>query len=213
MVLKTEDKVVLICDYREKDLIEILKKLGANIKEMNLKCGDFICSKRIAIERKRHEDFISSVIDGRVFEQAKALRESFEKPLMIIEGFSNREINENALKAALASLIVDYNISLITTKNPLDTAKTIYWIAEKEQQENKYELAFKVGKKPKDDKKIKEFIVASIPGISTKLSKRLLEYFGSVEKIFLASEVELRKVKGIGKELAKKIKRILTEKY
>jgi ERCC4-type nuclease len=212
-MLLDSKKIVVVCDYREKELIEALKRLGVVVNEMNLEVGDFVCSQKIVIERKTHSDFITSIIDGRIFEQAEALKENFERPVIIIEGYSNREINENALKAALASLIVDYGISLISTKNVLDTAKTIYWIARKEQEEKKQKIAFKVGKKPQDEKKLKEFIVSSIPGISAVLSKRLLERFGSVEKVFSASEEELKSVKGIGEKLAKRIKKILSEKY
>ncbi|MEM5772888.1 MAG: ERCC4 domain-containing protein [Candidatus Aenigmatarchaeota archaeon] len=211
-LLKSE-KVMLICDYREREINEILKKMVATVNEMALECGDFICSKRIAIERKTYDDFISSIIDGRIFEQAKELKRNFEKPIILIEGYSTREINENSLKGAIASLVVDFGISLISTRNQLDTAKTIYWIARKEQEEKNFTLAFKVGKKPEDGKKVKEFIVSSIPGISTILSKRLLEKFGSVEKVFSASEEELKSVRGIGKKLAKKIKKVLSEKY
>ena len=213
MLLKPEGKIVVVCDYRERETIELLEKIGAVVNKRNLEVGDFVCSQRIVIEKKTHSDFISSIIDGRIFEQAKNMKSNFERPVILIEGYSTREINENALKAAIASLIVDYGISLINTKNPVDTAKTIYWIAKKEQEEMKHEVAFKVGKKPEDSKKLKEFIISGIPGVSTVLSKRLLEYFGSVEKIFVASEKELKAVNGIGEKLAKKIKKILTEKY
>jgi Fanconi anemia group M protein len=212
-MLLDSKEIVIICDYREKEVIEALRRFGVAVKEMNLEVGDFVCSQKIVIERKTHSDFISSIIDGRIFEQSKALKENFERPVIIIEGYSNRQINENALKAALASLIVDYGISLLSTKNSLDSAKTIYWIARKEQEEKKQKIAFKVGKKPQDEKKLKEFIVSSIPGVSSVLSKRLLEKFGSVEKVFSASEQELKNVKGIGEKLARKIKRILSEKY
>lgn len=212
-ILKPEGKIVVVCDYREREIIVLLEKIGAAVNKMNLEVGDFVCSQRIVIERKTHADFIASVIDGRVFEQAKNLKENFEKRIIIIEGYSNREINENALKAAIASLLVDFGLSLINTKNPLDTAKTIYWIAKKEQEEVKHELAFKVGKKPEDVRKLKEFIVSGIPGVSTVISKRLLEHFGSVEKIFVASEEELKTVKGIGEKLAKRMRKILSEKY
>lgn len=212
VVLKPEN-VLILCDYREGKIAEILKKMNANVKEMDLKCGDFICSRRIAIERKTYDDFISSIIDGRIFEQAKELKENFEKPILLIEGFSTREINENVLKGAVANLLVDFGLSLIMTRNELDSAKTIYWIAKKEQEEKKLSVAFKVGKKPTDGNKVKEFIVSSIPGISTILSKRLLEKFGNVERVFCADEKELICVKGIGKKLAKKIRKILTEKY
>lgn len=208
-LLTSKERVIVICDYREREVIEALKKIGAVVNEMNLEVGDFVCSQKIVIERKSHADFISSIIDGRIFEQAKDLRENFERPVILIEGYSNREINENAFKAALASLIVDYGISLMNTRNSSDTAKTIYWIARKEQEERKQGIAFKVGKKPRDERKLKEFIVSSLPGVSMVLSKRLLEKFGSVEKIFSSSEEELRSVKGIGEKLAKKIKKIL----
>jgi Fanconi anemia group M protein len=212
-ILKLKEKVVIVADYREKEIIEYLKKFGAKINEMNLVVGDFVCSEGIAIERKTHSDFISSIIDGRIFEQAKALKEIFKRPIIIIEGYSIREINENALKGAIASLLVDFGISVLSTRNSLDTARTIYWIAKKEQSEGKKEITIKVGKKPKDIKRMQEQIVASLPGISTVFSKRLLEHFGSVEKIFTANEKELQKVKGIGKKLAFKIRKILTEKY
>lgn len=212
-ILKPIEKIVIVADYREKEIIEHLKKFEAKINEMNLHVGDFICSEEVAIERKTHSDFISSIIDGRIFEQAKDLRKNFEKPIIIIEGYSTREINENALKGAIASLVLDFGISLISTRNPLDTARTIYWIAKKEQLERRKEISIRVGKKSKEMKKMQEEIVASLPGVSKIISRRLLEHFGSIEKIFSASEEELKKVQGVGKKLAKKIKKILTEQY
>lgn len=212
-ILKSRDKVVIIADYREEEILPLLEMLGAVVNKMNLDVSDFTCSDRVAIERKTHSDFISSIIDGRIFEQAKDLKNNFEKPIIIVEGYSNREINENALKAATAVLLVNFDISLINTKNPYDTAKTIYWIAKKEQQESKFDVSFKVGKKPKELKKLQEEIVSSLPGVSTIISKRLLKYFGSIERIFTASEEELQKVKGVGKKLAKRIKGVLIEKY
>jgi Fanconi anemia group M protein len=212
-ILKPTGKIVIISDYREKEIIEHLKKMDTIVNEMNLEVGDFIASERVAIERKSYNDFIGSIIDGRIFEQATNLRKGFEKSIILIEGYSNREINDNALKAALATLMINFGVSIISTKNPYDTAKTIFWIAKKEQTENKYGVSFKVGKKPKSMKEMQEFIISSIPGISNVLAERLLNHFGSVEKIFNADERELRKVKGIGEKMAKNIRKILTHKY
>jgi len=212
-IFKPEGKIVVVCDYREKEVIESLKRLGAVVNEKSLEIGDFICSERVSIERKSHADFISSIIDGRIFEQVKNLKNNFEKPIVIIEGYSNRQINENALKGAIASLILDFGVSLLTTRNPFDTAKTIFWLARREQFEKKTGIGIKVGKKPKEMRRLQEFIVAGIPGVSLTIAKRLLEKFGSIEKIFTADEAELRKVKGIGESLAKKIRKILTIRY
>jgi len=208
------NKIVIFADYREKETIDHLKKMDIILSETNLEVGDFVLSdSRVVIERKTHSDFISSIIDGRVFDQARLMKDNFSNPLIIIEGSSNRYINENALRAAIATLIANFNISLLNTKNPLDTAKTIYWIAKKEQEENKRLVSFKVGKKPKEMYKIQERLVCSLPGINSVMSKRLLEHFGTVEKIFNADEKELKKIKGIGKKLANKIRKILIENY
>lgn len=213
-ILKPAGKIVIISDYRERDVIEFLKKTDAIVNEINLEVGDFICSdRRIAIERKTHSDFISSITDGRIFEQARLMKNNFEKPIVVIEGHSDRQISENSFKAAVASLLVDFNVSLLNTRNPYDTARTIYWIAKKEQEESKHGISFKVGKKPRETKELQERIVSSLPGINTTISKRLLECFKTIEGIYTADEKELQKVKGIGKILAGRIKKILTEKY
>jgi Fanconi anemia group M protein len=209
-LLKPANKTVIVSDYREKEVIEYLKKLGAVVNEQALEVADHICSEAVGIERKTYDDFVSSIIDGRIFEQAEVLKKSFEKPIVVIEGYSNRQINENALKAAIASLLIDFNVSLLATKNPLDTAKTIFWIAKKEQHAGSG-IAIKVGKKPKEIKKLQEFIVASIPSISTVLAKRLLQKFGSIEKIVAADVAELQKV--VGKKRSEAVKKVLTAKY
>ena len=208
------NKIVIFADYREREVSSHLKKMDIILTETNLEVGDFILSdSRVVIERKTHSDFISSIIDGRVFEQVKLMKDNFSNPVIIIEGSSNRYINENALRAAIASLITNFNISILNTKNSLDTAKTIYWIARKEQEENKHSVSIKVGKKPKEMHKLQERMICSLPSINSVMSKRLLEHFGTVEKVFIADEKELRKVKGIGKKLANKIRKILSDKY
>ena len=213
-ILKPLNKVLIIADYREKEVIENLKNIGAHVNEMNLKVGDFLCSgDGLAIERKTHSDFVSSIIDGRIFEQLKQLKENYERPVIILEGTSNREIEDNALKATIASMITKFNVSFVNTKNSLDTARMVYWLAKKEQQDTGKDLGFKQGKKPKETKRLQEFVLSSIPGISSVLARRMLEHFGNIEKIVNASEMELVKVKGVGKKLAVKIKKLLTNKY
>jgi Fanconi anemia group M protein len=187
--------VMILSDYREKEVTESLRGIGANVREASLDVGDFVVSDRTVIERKDYSDFISSVIDGRIFEQAKDLN-SFEKPIVIVEGYSTRRVNENMIKAALASLIIDFGISVISTHNPHDTAKTIYWIAKKEQEEYKKGIAVKVGKKPKSVQEQREFILCGLPGVSTKTAKKILDEFGSVKNFFRADEKEMERVLG-----------------
>jgi ERCC4-type nuclease len=212
-ILKPKGKVVVACDYREKEVIKYLGVFGAVINKSPLKVGDFVCSDRVVVERKEHSDFISSIIDGRIFEQAKSMKEEFEKPIFIIEGNSNRDININVVKATLATLATKFGASVISTKSPKDTALTIFWIAKREQQEEKRGISIKVGKKSKDERILQEQIVCGLPGVSTVTCKRLLDHFGTIESVFTASDQELMEVKGVGKKLASRIRKIVERDY
>ncbi|NCN39114.1 MAG: hypothetical protein COY38_00985 [Candidatus Aenigmarchaeota archaeon CG_4_10_14_0_8_um_filter_37_24] len=215
-ILKPTNQVVIFADFREEgsNIKSLMKNMGGNVKDLSLKVGDYLCSDRVCVERKTSEDFINSIIDGRLFRQAEELIDNFTKPILIIEGNYFREsMNEDAIKAALSSLILDYGISVITTKDEEDTAKTIYWLAKKEQIESQRPIGIKGKKKPKDIKKLQEHIISGFPGVSSKISKRILEKFKTVKDFSEATEEELTKIDGIGKTLANKLHKLLNERY
>jgi ERCC4-type nuclease len=209
-----EPKIKISADYREKELIYFLKNYtDVELTEFPLEVGDFIVSDRTVIERKTYQDFVASLFDGRLFDQAGRMKDSFSIVIIIIEGLSNERIDDNIIKAAIASLVLKFNISIISTKDKLATARMIYHLARKEQVETKRSISYKFAKVPTKMPRIQEQILSSIPGINSTISKRLLENFGSIEKVLTASEEDLKRAKGIGDMLSAKIKKILTEKY
>jgi len=209
-----EFKITISADSREKELIYFLRNFAnVNLNESFLEVGDFIVSDRTVIERKTYQDFVASIFDGRLFEQTTRMKDNFKIVIIIIEGFPNERIDVNIVKAAMASLIIRFNISIVNTKDKMDTARMIYHLAKKEQVESKRTVSYKFEKVPTEMSKIQEQIVSSIPGVNSTISKRLLENLGSVEKVLLASEEDLQKAKGIGDVLSTRIKKILTEKY
>jgi Fanconi anemia group M protein len=214
-ILKPKNQVVIFVDSREEPIFqELIELSGGKAKQMNLKVGDYLCSDRLCIERKTADDFLNSLIDGRLFSQAEELTDNFEKPVIIIEGDNFRDaVNENAVKAALSTIILDYGISILPTKNEEDTAKTIYWLAKREQMDSKRPLIIKGRKKPKQIKKLQEYIISGFPGVSTKISKRILNEFKSIKNFSNVSEDKLIKIDGVGKVLAKKLHKILNENY
>jgi Fanconi anemia group M protein len=213
--LKPEDKVLIFVDYREENKItEYVKDMGALIKPIPLKVGDYLCSDRVCVERKTGDDFISSITDGRLFEQAKELRENFSKPIFLIEGNCLKErINENALKSALASIILDYEIPVVMTRNEEESARMIFWLAKREQTITKIGVGISGKKKPKGIKELQEYFISGLPGVSTVLSKRILKEFKSIKNFGDAKENDMSKVKGVGKNLAKSLYKILNEEY
>ena len=57
---------------------------------------------------------------------------------------------------------------------------------------------------------MQHFVVESLPMVGPGLAKKLLEYFGSVEAVFAASEAELQKVENVGEKRAKEIRKLIT---
>ena len=215
-ILKQKDKIVILADFRENSsgVQDLIRDLGADIKESSLKVGDYICSDRVCVERKTAEDFVNSIIDGRLFNQLEELKQNFQKPVIVIEGNNFRDtVNENAIKSAMASVILDYEVPVVMTKDKDDTAKIIYWLSKREQIKSKRPVGFKGKKKPKEIKKLQEHIISGFPGVSEKISKRILKEFGSIKNFANASEEEIRKVEGIGKKLSSKLHGIINKKY
>ncbi|MFT4297832.1 MAG: DEAD/DEAH box helicase [Candidatus Woesearchaeota archaeon] len=216
---ENQEKPIIYVDNREKgnDIAKRLIDIGCEVKLKQLETADYILSSRTGVEYKKIEDFISSLIDGRLLSQAKKLVENFERPLIIIEGeqsiFGVRNIHPNAIRGLIASITVDFRIPIIHTKDPADTAETLFSIAKREQELQKKNILIQNSKKPTTKNQQKEYIISSIPGIGQGLAKELLEEFGSIKNIINADISELQKINNIGKTLAIKIKDVIEEKY
>lgn len=214
----SERKLKVIADHREEasGVIGELKELGAEVETCQLKVGDFILSDRVGVERKSVEDFLQSIVDKRLMQQAKILRETFERPVLIIEGkglYTRRAIHPNAIRGTLAALAVDVGIPILPTVDEKETALILLAIARREQMAENREIAVRGEQKKLTLPECQRFLVEGLPGVSAVLAKRLLEHFGTVEKVMCASEKDLQQVRGIGKEKAKEIKKVLTAIY
>ena len=206
----------IIADTRE--VFSGLPSLLENVAKVEIKqlpVGDYIVSERLAIERKRAEDFLDSMIGKRLFEQVARLKEAYEMPILIIEdvGLFSRNIDKRAIYGAIACLLLDYEISVIRTSNIEETANIIFTLAAREQFKKKKEIVLR-GKKPNMSlKERQQFIIEGLPNVSAVLAKRLLNHFGSVKKIINAGIEELKEVEGIGKKKAEAIKEAIEKEW
>ena len=203
----------MIIDEREKKsgIPDLLRAVGVNIELKNLSVGDYIVAPETIIERKSIQDFISSVFDGRLFDQCNRLKEHFEHPVILMEGNVDQieELTENPLVfyGAISSVILDFKIPIIPTPNASHTAKLL--IAMCTRQENKKGPFLKKIKKSDDLQKQQLSVLCSLPGVGEKLATRMLERFGSPTNTLKASYTELSKIKGMGESRAQKIRKML----
>ena len=215
--IKDEENVKIYVDYREKGsgVIKELIDLGIKINLEKLEVGDYILSSDVAVEYKTIKDFVDSLIDGRLLAQVKALKK-YEKPLLIVEGdediYSQRKVHPNAIRGMLASIVIDFNVPILYTKNFKDTAALLAVIAKREQIKQLKEVTLHT-QKPLTLKEQQEYIISSLPGVGPTLSKPLLKKFKTVKKVINASEDKLKKIDLIGEKKAKRIKEVLESDY
>lgn len=214
---KKEELPVVFADTREGNskVIRHLSEMEIDVKVQAMAVGDYQVGDEVVIERKTAKDFVDSIVDKRLFKQARSLMEEFKRPLIILEGddLYNGMINPNAIRGSIASIALDFGISIIPTRNAQDTAAMIKRIAIREQSGEKTPIQIRTDKKPVNLWEQQLFIIESLPNIGPVNAKNLLEHFGTVANIINASESQLQEVEGIGKKTAANIRKVVDSKY
>jgi len=211
---------MIIADKREKNSLVIaeLKGRGIKVEEKILDFGDYIIGNTI-IERKTINDFITSMINKRLINQLIKLKESdFENKILVIEGLDEEEIydrgelNNNAIRGMLLSIITDYKIGLLFTKDVYDTIDFLEVLYKRSKKKPK-KLSLVAKPKFSNIFEQQEFILESFPGIGKALAIEILKKFRTIKNFVNASEYELKRIKKLGEKKARKIKQILETEY
>ncbi len=212
---KESDCVQVFVDDREfkSTVCRRLFDLGAILYSKRLSVADYVLSARAAVERKEAADFESSIIDGRLFAQARELKQNFDSPLLCVIGRDFSRIQPKALRGALISLAVDYSLPVLFFDSSEEFADFLYALGEREQLRPDKEARVRFGKKGSTLQEQQRFIAESLPGVGPKNAKALLEHFKSVQELFEADADELCDVEGIGEKKAKEIRRVLSSDY
>ena len=211
------NKINIVVDNREfnSNVVKELSRMDVIVVPRQLETGDYVLSDRVGVERKEVNDFLQSMIDGRLFSQLKNLKNSYLRPLLVLEGeglFTTRKINQGAIFGALACIVADYGIPIIQTKDEQETASLMFSIARREFGEGRT-VGVRGEKGSMSLSERQQFIIEGLPNISGMLAQRLLSHFGSIKGVIDADVEELIKVKGIGKKKAEDIVKTLRAKY
>jgi Fanconi anemia group M protein len=204
---------LIYVDHREakSGVTRELSKLNVEIETTTLLVADYQVSQELAVERKSTQDFVKSVIDKRLYKQAKELVDNFKKPLIILEGENLYAcgLHPNAIRGALASLAIDFGIPIIPTRSPEDTGAMLYRLALREQKDNFKEIELRTEKKPLSQWEQQLYIIESLPNVGPVTARKLLEEFVTVKNVINASKDDLKKIDGIGEKIAQKIRDVV----
>jgi ERCC4-related helicase len=210
--------IKIIVDHRESrsPVMRFLSQKDIIVEPQQLDVGDYVLSSRIGIERKTVDDFLNSLIDGKLFVQMKNLRAAYSRPLLIVEGdglLTKRNISHNAIFGSFVSIIVDFGIPIITTHSSQETADFLTVMAQREQRIGNKTVAIRGEKTARSIAEQQQFLVEGLPNVSSVLAQRLLQHFGSIRALANASEEDLCQIQGIGRNIASDILKILNAEY
>ncbi len=210
----------VIVDERERDsgVPDILKVLGLQIDYRVLEIGDYVVSADCAVERKAGRDFAKSLYSGRLFDQARRMRQFYAHPVFVAEGDLQLLIGESAKPraywGALTTLAFQFDMNVFFTANAKQTADLLCTFAKRSGLARAPKGPW-VHKKQRavDIQRMQLSLVAMLPAIGPKLAERMLLRFGSARKVFSASVAEFSTVKGLGRAKAEKIAGLLDGEY
>ena len=203
----------IVVDEREKKsgIPDLLKGTGINLEIKTLPVGDYIVAPETIVERKTVSDLVSSIFDGRLFDQCHRLKEHYQFPILIIEGDIDEieELTENPLVfyGAISSIAIDFKIPVIPTPNATHTSKLLISMCSRKDA-SKGPFIKKI-RKSNDLQKQQLSMLCSLPGVGEKTAIRMLEKFGTPLRVLISSITELSKVSGLGEARAKNIKKVL----
>ena len=217
----------IVVDKREKKsgIPDLLKATGINVEMKMLPVGDYIVAPETIVERKTIRDMMSSIFDGRLFDQCQRLKENYQFPILLIEGdvdeieeliefyFKNRNGNMEKKSGGtwfygvISSVVIDFRIPIIHTPNALHSTKLLISMCTRKET---IKGPFLKKIKKSSDLQIQQLsVLSSLPGVGEKIAIRMLEKFGTPLKVLSASTTELSKITGLGEARAKKLKKIL----
>ncbi|RQH01018.1 DEAD/DEAH box helicase [Natrarchaeobius oligotrophus] len=215
------EAVEIVADQREMDANiarDLSRREEIEIRLETLEVGDYVCSDRVVVERKSAADFVDSLVGGdrSVFEQVGAMARHYSRPVVVVEGanlYDQRDVHPNAIRGALSSLAVDFGASVLRTDDEDETTELLAVIASREQTMADREVSVHGEKGTKTLAEQQEYVVSSIAEIGPVTARSLLEEFGTVEAVMIATEDELQEADGVGRVTAERIREVIGSEY
>jgi Fanconi anemia group M protein len=186
---------------------ELARFNGVTVEQAELPSGDYLIGGGIAVERKSADDFVLSVMDGRLFDQIARMLNEHTQAVVLVEG------NPYAVRSAIPAESIDGALSYVSLLSgaafafspSLEATPRILWrMALHAQHGLGYEIPLRVAK-PKPAGILGQYLVEGLPGVGPAMAKRLLAHFGSARAVFAADLGALCAVKGVGQKSAEAI--------
>ena len=225
-------KIHILLDDREHKLKKVfdIKADTISYEFKRLEIADIVVSSEVAIERKEGADFISSIMDNRLFEQLLRLKDTYPYPILILEGLNDKVIERTGMKissiyGALSFISYKLGISVIPTRHLADTAIVIERIAYREQVKDNMPILARSAPKSMGKTERRIYLIEGLVDIGPKKAMLLIKTYKTPYNVLKAirhTEIiytktgnpkgitgPLAELKGFGWKFVEKNKKIL----
>ncbi len=216
-----DDAVEVVIDQRELDsgiARDLSTREALDTRLETLAVGDYVVSDRVVVERKTAADFVDTLLgeERSLFEQARAMSRHYARPVVLVEGgdlYGERNVHPDAIRGAMASLAVDFDVSVLQTGGEDDTADTLAVLAKREQQTRDRAVSAHGEKGAKTLDEQQEYVVSAVGEVGPVTARALLSELGSVEAVMTADEEQLMTVDGVGEVTANRVREVVGSDY
>jgi Fanconi anemia group M protein len=178
---------------------------------VHLDTGDYLIDNDVLVERKTIGDFVASLRDGRLFPQAARLAHCRYRSVLLIEGPkppSMPNVHPHALEGALVSLATMWRLPVLHSPAPEQSFLILRILADQASRQSQPVLR-RFDRKPKRLTSRRLFLLQGLPGVGPALAHRLLDHFGSIERVLSAEASALTEVRGVGPKKAARIRELV----
>ena len=209
-----KNKLSLVIDSREQKRIPIaqafFEKQNYNVSVQELNTGDYLFQNKVVMEFKTWPDFISSITDGRLWNETQKQMENYNVHFVVIHGtnrdyvqaFKHNGLEEKHITGAIARILT-YTKIIRGTETLEDTFELMKCTAEKCLDQKTLVRQF-------DTKTINpafNFLAYCVDDIKGERAKTIVKHLKleTLKDLMELDNEKLTSVPGIGNILANKI--------
>lgn len=223
-VMRRDERIEVIVDHRERaggfaDALAGRLEGRHDLRVATLERGDVLLGDRLAIERKRADDFVQSLRDGRLFQQVAALAEEFPERALLLEGtFSVESVggtNPDALRGAMVSLQFDWGIRILRTRDVEESASYVLLLADRLARRSSGRSATRradPGAKAGGEatgRELVEAMLSVLPGIGPARAQAIAASHPDMASLLAASPRDFERIEGVGPVVARRLHHML----
>jgi ERCC4-type nuclease len=199
-----------LCDA----VIRKANSAGLIVERQQLIVGDYLLGAA-CIEAKSVGDLLHSCDSGHLWKQLDNMDANYERFFLLVHGTIKSYVKlhkkpysavQSKLVGLIARIMSDFDCQVFFTENTSEAAQFVIKLHNKLHKPASRHGAQAIRRVTTND--VRKDVLLAIPGIGPTMAERLLKECGSIEEMLYMES--LKKVKGLGDKMAKRIIAVLT---